>query len=201
MSQAQYEFTNDWFARHVPAWKRILAPPRQRPSRVLEIGSFEGQSTVWTMENLLAEQGGLIVAVDPWEEGPGAPQKGMQPVEARFDRNISIAARRFPTVRVEKNKGPSTLVLSALVARGEKFDFIYVDGDHRAPQVLTDMVLAFHLCKVNGLIFCDDYLHMQHLGLVESPKLAIDAFTTCFHFQTRIFPEWLVQLYLEKVAD
>lgn len=144
--------------------------------------------------------GAHLVLFNSWEEGPGDDQKGMKAVEERFDRNITIAAHRHPNVK--KYKGPSPTVLSGLLAKGASFDFVYVDGNHQAPNVLTDLVLAFHLCRVNGLIFCDDYLWHQHLGLVETPKLAIDAFVTCFHFKLLILPdEKFYQLYLQKIAN
>jgi len=196
----EYEFTTDWFSRNIDIWKRLFAS-RQAPSRVLEIGSYEGRSTVWIIENLLAERGGSLVAVDSWEEGPGGDQKGMKVVEERFDRNMAVAARRHPNVDIKKHKGRSPILLSRLLAQSATFDFVYVDGDHHAPNVLTDLVLAFHLCQIDGLIFCDDYLWQQHRGLVETPKLAIDAFTTCFHFKLRVISDWLYQLYLQKIAD
>lgn len=58
-----------------------------RPSRVLKIGAYEGRSTVWMVENLLAAAGGSLTAVDTWEAGPRGDQKDMGNVEARFDGN------------------------------------------------------------------------------------------------------------------
>jgi hypothetical protein len=40
----------------------------------------------------------------------------MQLVEQWFDHNIRAAAQRHPNARIEKHKGPSPLVLSALLA-------------------------------------------------------------------------------------
>ena len=98
---------------------------------------------MWMIENLLSERGGSLITNDTWEEGAagdiplGQNQTEMKFVEARFDRNISIATRRHPKVCVEKCKGHSTLLLSRLLAGGASgsFDLIYVDGSHRAPYV------------------------------------------------------------------
>ncbi|WP_162666955.1 class I SAM-dependent methyltransferase [Gemmata massiliana] len=46
-------FTEDWFAYNVPVWARVLAPLVGKPVRALEIGVFEGRSTVWLLENVL----------------------------------------------------------------------------------------------------------------------------------------------------
>jgi predicted O-methyltransferase YrrM len=207
-SPQDYEFTSDWFSRSIDAWRRIFAA-RTALSQILEIGSYEGRSAVWIIENLLSGAGGTLTAIDTWEEGVAedAPleqdRSAMTSVEARFDRNIAIATRRHPKVRVEKAKAPSSLVMARLLAGGARgsFDLIYVDGSHRAPYVLTDLVLAFQLCRVNGLIFCDDYLWQQQRELADTPKLAVDAFVTCFHQKIRVIPERLYQLYLHKIAD
>jgi predicted O-methyltransferase YrrM len=198
-----YEFTSDWFSTNINAWNAVFSQTGVAPSKVLEIGSYEGRSTVWIIENLLTRPGSSLVAVDTWAEGDEAHLKGMNIVEARFDRNISIAKQRHPAVQLEKRKGQSAECLSALVAEGRKesFDFIYVDGSHEAPDVLTDLVFAFHLCKPGGLIFCDDYLGAMDRELVEAPKLAIDSFFACFHRKLRIIPERFYQLYLLKIAN
>jgi hypothetical protein len=62
-------------------------------------------------------------------------------------------------------------------------------------------VLAFQLCEGRGLIFCDDYLWNQRLGLVEAPKFAINSFVNVFRFKLRILSEWFCQLYLQKISD
>ena len=61
--QGPYEFTNDWFSANIEAWKRIFAA-HGAPARVLEIGSYEGRSTVWIVENLMTQGSGIVVAVN-----------------------------------------------------------------------------------------------------------------------------------------
>jgi predicted O-methyltransferase YrrM len=194
-----YEFTSDWFSQNAKTWAYLFSD-RPRPEKVLEIGSYEGRSTVWMMENLM--QRGTIVAVDAWEEGLDTDHSDLAGIEARFDRNIAEAAAIFPGVSIDKRKGRSSIVLASLLANGGEaaFDLVYVDGGHVAPTVLSDLVMAFHLCKPNGLIFCDDYLWGQHKGLTESPKLAIDCFASCFHDKIRVIHAWLYQLYFQKIA-
>jgi predicted O-methyltransferase YrrM len=144
------------------------------------------------------------VAIDAWKEGGEAYQKGMTQVESRFDRNMLLAGERHSEVTITKRKGNSAVELATLLANGSRgsFDLIYIDAHHHAPDVLTDLVLSFVLCKVGGLIFCDDYLWSQFRGLVETPKLAIDSFTTCFHKKVRLIENVpLYQLYMYKIAE
>ena len=53
---AEYKFTQDWFYWAPEVWAQFapLLPARRK---FLEIGSFEGRSTVWTLENMLEDGG------------------------------------------------------------------------------------------------------------------------------------------------
>ena len=63
--------------------------------------------------------------------------------------------------------------------KDEKFDFIYVDGDHKASTVLRDAVNAYAHIKIDGLIAFDDYGWSLRKGEIYDPKTAIDAFYKC----------------------
>ncbi|CAN5593187.1 hypothetical protein BH10PSE5_BH10PSE5_18170 [soil metagenome] len=64
-----YEFSRDWFSRNVPTWRQII--DKNKPRRILEIGSFEGRSTVWMIEHgTVAAQGDVeITCIDTWVGG------------------------------------------------------------------------------------------------------------------------------------
>lgn len=47
------DFTADWFTSYGADWLRLLGHLRSGPARGLEIGSYEGRSAVWLMDNLL----------------------------------------------------------------------------------------------------------------------------------------------------
>jgi len=59
----------------------------------------------------------------------------------------------------------------------EKYDFIYVDGDHTSYGVLKDAINAFECLNVGGILAFDDYRWSAGLGILKEPKLAIDAFS------------------------
>ena len=51
-----YEFTEDWFSENNPEkvvrqFDEFLSKFKDKPSTFLEIGSFEGMSTIWMLEN------------------------------------------------------------------------------------------------------------------------------------------------------
>jgi predicted O-methyltransferase YrrM len=76
-------------------------------------------------------------------------------------------------------KGTSKQWLPWLSAK-DRYDFIYIDGSHEAPDVLFDAVLAFETLRPRGLMCFDDYAWDREGldGGVHAPKLAIDAFVT-----------------------
>jgi predicted O-methyltransferase YrrM len=152
----------------------------KRPGKVLEIGSLEGRSAVWLIEHAI-EGGGEMFCIDTWQGSPEIPLD-MGQVKKRFQANIGVARATRPDVRISVCQGTSDVVLPELLASGhrETFDFVYIDGSHEAADALTDLCLAFLLCKPGGLICVDDYLWCEPFHILRKPKIAVDAFTNIF---------------------
>jgi predicted O-methyltransferase YrrM len=212
MSIDQYSFTNNWFqtgAKNV--WDQLI--PQVKPTRFLEIGSYEGASACYLIDKFSPEKAIEIHCVDTWEGGVehnegGSAQVDMGEVETRFRANVKLAKSRAKNnVDVIIHKGMSDAVLAGMFAGGKAgyFDFIYVDGSHQAPDVLCDAILAFRLLRVNGLIAFDDYLWQERLpnGVdpIRCPKPAIDAFTNIYCRKIKIIGAPLYQLYVQKLSD
>jgi len=186
MTAAEYTFTNDWFTQNIPIWDLMLSA--LKPQRILEIGAFEGRATCYLIDKFNDCESGLeIHCVDTWEGGVEHDKGTMGEVEARFDANIELALSRVAKpVRVIKHKRLSSHALVELINSGhrDRFDLIYIDGSHQAPDVLTDAVMAFQLLRVGGYLVFDDYLwSMEQPGsqdLLNMPKPAIDAFLNIF---------------------
>ena len=208
-----YQFTTHWFALTAQAnWETLL--PSLKPTRILEVGSFEGASTCFLIEALAANGPIELHCVDTWAGGV-EHQAGrdaaadMSAVEQRFLDNTRIAVANAPhAVDLVVHKTYSHLALSRLLAQGKQgyFDFIYIDGSHQAPDVLCDAVLAFKLLKVGGTLGFDDYLWVEE-GLpsgrdpLQCPKPAIDAFVNNNFRKLKALSQPLYQLYLEKLSD
>lgn len=211
----QYEFTNDWFSQtaSLPVWRQLIS--QNKPRRILEIGSFEGRSTSWMIENCApsSESGLSIVCIDSWEGGVehkagGGREAEMSDVERRFDHNIALAKSRVNVpVEIRKIKNLSHYGLADVMSEGHygTFDLVYVDGSHQAPDVLSDSVMSFHLLRVGGLMIFDDYLwSMDRPGeqdVLRMPKPAIDAFLNIFQRKMSIYvgPP-ISQIYARKIA-
>jgi predicted O-methyltransferase YrrM len=200
-----YQFTADWFSHNAATWNQLL--DAGAPSTVLEIGSYEGRSTCFLIEAIGARRPYDIYCVDPWRSSDfdGAD---MDAVERRFDANVALAreaARNQGSVC--KFKGQSSEILPRMLAsgRGDKFDMVYIDGSHDAPDVMLDAVLSFYLCRPGGLLIFDDYLWsaepVGNLDILKTPKPAIDAFINLFRKKLRIIGNVpLYQIYLQRLG-
>lgn len=194
------EFTSDWFGHHPPYWTELFRARGwlpQQPHTIIEIGSFEGRSTLWMLENLLLHADSRIVCVDTFadRETPGS-------YWSRFEANV-LGSRH--AAKVEVAEGASLPALARFVAAGRKCDFVYVDGAHRAAEVLEDLILSFHALRPGGILICDDYLKGPAAGdelVLGSPKIAVDAFTTIYRDRLEIpWGQPLYQLAMVKTAD
>jgi len=121
----------------------------------------------------------------------------------RFTNNIRESGQQAKVI-VHQNLSWRPLV--ELIRTGIRADFVYVDDSHQAPDVLEDAVLSFRILKVGGVMICDDYLwSWEQPGrddILNSPKLAIDAFTNIYRRKMAILAHLrLYQLALRKLAD
>lgn len=171
----EYEFTTDWFEHHaLGKWPTFFAPYKDQENVCyLEVGSYEGRSLIWVMENILTATTSLAVMVDPYLPSPDTSGYGdIAEVKERFLRNIKPFRQR-----IECNFELSHRALSRMMKRRELyFDVMYIDGDHRARGCLEDMVLAWRLLKVGGTMIVDDYLWQLHTPDYARPMLAVDSF-------------------------
>ena len=196
-----FEFTVDWFSHFEPFWRFMIGDVK--PRRALEIGSFEGRSAVFLLEQCAAFGPLDLTCIDTWAGGAEHAGFDMAAVEARFDRNIAHATAAYGGA-VRKLKSASVQALARLVADGAggQFDFIYIDGSHQAADVLADAVLAFALLRVGGVLAFDDYLwDGPGQARLQSPKFAIDAFVNTYLGKAKIIKGApLVQIYIAKTA-
>jgi predicted O-methyltransferase YrrM len=166
-------FSTDWAGHHFFMWAELLQDLRERPVRILEVGSWEGRSALFFLNYLPRSR---IVCIDPFA---GNVEHHQDPYfaalalksEAQFDANLA----GFES-RVDKRKGSSTDVLPELGVAGRRFDLAYIDGSHMAADVYRDGVLTWPLMDPGGIVIFDDYgwelMDDEH----ERPKLGIDAF-------------------------
>ena len=156
----QYDET--WFLQHEAAWNETLRPwledtfHRDGFLRLLEIGSYEGLSSAWLLENALEITAptppvNLLTCIDAW---PGPEYQSMRQKCEHNLRQVAARGGAAPTAYIVY-AAPSQEVLSTL--RADYYHFIYVDGSHKAKDVYQDTVQAVRLVRPGGVILWDDY--------------------------------------------
>lgn len=183
-------FTTDWFSDHIPDWKKHLSVYKDKsPLNFLEVGTFEGRSATWLLDNILTHENSKIFCCDTWE---GSPEHEKMNVSIdgtyeRFMKNVKPYGNRVVVL-----KGKSQQMLRLLPY--EMYDFAYIDGSHTASDVLEDSVLVWGLVKPGGIICWDDYFWSHFSNrlsedgvtpdenkLLQEPRMAIDAFLRIFN--------------------
>jgi predicted O-methyltransferase YrrM len=175
-------FSSDWATNHFFMWAEMLHPLRDKPVRIVEIGSWEGRSALFFLNYLPLSH---IVCIDPFS---GNIEHNLDPYfaklalksEAAFDANVDGYSDR-----VEKIKGSSTVVLPELGISGRRFDLAYIDGSHMAADVYSDAALTWLLMESGGIVIFDDYEWDGMEKETERPKLGIDAFLASVRGQYR----------------
>lgn len=203
-------FLTDWFSRNTDIWNTHLAKFQGLPHQhFLEVGSWDGRSACWLLQNILTGEGSTLTCIDLFpminreqieqyssDWNLPSPQPDSIDIEERFDENIRTIGA---TSRVIKRKGFSWDILGKLTA--ESYHCIYIDGSHRAHHALQDGVLSWPLLREGGILIFDDY-ELPALYGVGYPKPGIDAFLTIFgEFCTLLHRGFQVILRKESNAN
>jgi len=167
-------FTDYWFSNCQNLFIEHLK--EEKITKALEVGSYEGASTCWLLENCLGSSDRSITCIDSWEGGEEHSGKNMGAVYERFLANVKEYGDK-----VEIVKGYSFDCLVTLQDRKSEYDFIYIDGGHTAKDVIGDAVLAFPLLKSGGIMAFDDYVWCYgNKPNADVPKHAIDLFLEAY---------------------
>ena len=140
-------FTTDWVTQFILSWTEHVLPVLAGKPRVkwLEVGSYEGRSALWTLDNLLQGAGSEITCVDMWEEA----WMTKSPIEVNFDENVR------GRTNLRKLRGRSEDILPVLP--WSYFHGVYVDGSHEEDDVYRDARLCLPLLKPGAFMIFDDY--------------------------------------------
>lgn len=142
-------FTKDWFTRNIFFWLILFKKNNliNKKIKVLEIGSYEGLSSVFILHIL---KNSYLTIVDTFKGG--VEQKSVNNfnnLRKKFNNNIKEFKKR---VFVYQGKSNSFFNINKY-----QYDIIYIDGGHDYKQVLNDSVNSFRCLKKNGLLIWDDY--------------------------------------------
>lgn len=171
-------FTQDWFYLGEKVLNLTLEPIKGKDNLVfMEIGSFEGRSAIWMLENILTGKNTGIICIDTFKGSNEFNENRVDVtgLKERFIENMKPYEGRYELI-----KGDSSDVLRTSDF-DNKIDLVYIDGSHEASDVLTDLCLSYKLLKQGGYLVLDDYMwHYNNKPAEKTPKPAIDGFMECY---------------------
>ena len=192
---------NDTSHGQAARWTKWIGHLAGKPElRFLEVGSYEGQSALWFLRNILTHPSSKLLCVDTWHAGEDMPYVEDDRLLTTFLNNVDSYRANCGIMR-----GRSQDILPKL--EHDTYDFAYIDGSHTAANVLADSVLVWPLLKSGAILIWDDYLWELPLDVYPTPltekqkenadllrpKMGVDAFLACYLGQYEIIAkEWQV---------
>ena len=137
-----------------------LASMAEKSNSILELGSFLGRSTRVLCDNT----NGKVTAVDLWEQTEGGLIASWDETYNKFCENLKD---HLMSHKLFYYRSTTDYAIDTLRKEGKKFDFIFIDADHRYEQVKKDILGCRELLTHYGVISGHDYNW-------EGVKMAVD---------------------------
>ena len=139
--------STDYFSLNAYYWNSILNKNFKEFS-YLEIGSWEGNSALYVLKNFKTKN---VVCVDVWDLFDNKYKNEHLERFENFKKNLQEFKNRYLFFKSTSD--------DFFKNNNAKFDVIYIDGWHEAPQVYKDICNSWSCLNKNGIIICDDYFY------------------------------------------
>jgi len=160
----------NWFDSQKYNFEKHLTQFKGEPNlKFLQVGTYTGDASDWLLSSILTDPTSTLTDVDTWQGSDEREHKAMD-----FNKIYTLYLQRMDKYEnLMSIKGDSSYVLPAL---RERYDFIYIDGDHTEKAVYRDATDAWALLKSGGILAFDDYLWGQDVHPELRPGPGIDKF-------------------------
>lgn len=157
-------FQEYWFSWNAYYWLKHL---NKINGNALEIGSFEGMSAYFIMNNLNLDH---LDCVDPWTGNEEFINENLKNefAEINFDQNLNEHKEKYTKHKIHSDKFFSK--------NKKKFNLIFIDGSHEYSHVFNDLSNSFNVCNVGGYIILDDIFFNWYKKIEKNPIFAISEF-------------------------
>jgi predicted O-methyltransferase YrrM len=148
-----YKYSQTWFLCSEIRNKLFQFLDKSKENKILEIGCFEGLSSVFFADNFLDNKNSSLTCVDPFLTINNNDHKQFlqNNEEMNFDYNISICKN---SNRITIHKITSD---NFFENNNKTYNFIYIDGCHEPDFIKRDLENAFNILEKNGIMWMDDY--------------------------------------------
>ncbi len=162
------------------------------PKKILEIGTFDGQTTS-LLSDLFPDS--TIFTVELPDNDPIFKQYGREDLDKRSEfyrkQEINLNHKNIEAMKINSFFLPEKL--------NDKFDLIWIDGGHLYPEIAWDICNAYHAINDKGYIlvddvimdlqgYRDDYVSPDSYSVIEYIKQRTNVEVT--YFLKRLSPKW-----------
>ena len=194
---------------------RIISTYKDKPNlKFMEVGCFEGVSTVYFLKNVLTNPSSKIICIDPLGQLPSEENRengwghdpDHEPLRRKTHKTIYEVFKGNVLDKYSKDKVIFHRENSDVALRRynqAEFDVIYLDGLHYSTAILSDLIMAWPLLKKDGIMLLDDFgmdMYENKFGS-DSCFFGISAFMNVFQGQYEVIngPHYLIAL--RKIVD
>lgn len=148
-----YKYSQTWFLDSEIKNRLFQFLDKKNQNKMLEIGCFEGLSSVFFADNFLNNSNSTLTCVDPFLTINNNDHKQFleKNEEMNFDYNISICKS---SDKITIHKITSDIFFEN---NSQTYNFIYIDGCHKPDFIKRDMENSFNILEKNGIMWMDDY--------------------------------------------
>ncbi len=180
------DISKKWFTNNLYFIKKNLANTKIK--NLLEIGSYEGRSALFFLDLFKITK---ISCVDTWSGSDEHKDINFHAIENNFDLNTKSFKEKKTLLKFKMTSD------EFFKQNKNKFDFIYVDGDHAKDQVYKDLINSWSILNSNGFLLIDDYMWWYFKDLKKNPASAVNSFINKYFDQVRKIVIWH-QVLLQK---
>lgn len=179
------KITFDYFSSHSYYFHSVINDKAFK--NILEIGSFEGNSSMFFARNLRNTK---IFCVDSWIGTEEYKDLSFKSLEKNFDENIKEYSNiyKFKCTSDEFFKNNKI-----------SFDLIYIDGYHKAEQVIKDFKNSWQFLNKEGIVIFDDYIWKFFDNMKDNPCFAINLCLNELRNQYKVLKVTNSQLFIKKI--
>jgi predicted O-methyltransferase YrrM len=138
----------------------ILAATQQLAGDIIEIGSWQGRSTIFLARGTRAGLNGRVYAVDHFLGNPGkeylyrVSRDDLSDLADNFNRNVAAFGVRESVELLPVDSARAATMLSG---RGIRARMLFIDGNHNYESVHADFQAFRGLLLPQALVVFDDY--------------------------------------------
>ena len=195
-------------------FNRLVTEYKDKPNvRFMEVGCFEGVSTVYFLKNMLTNPSSNIVCINPLGQEPTPENKkngwghnpDQDPLRRKTPKTIyevfkgNVLDKYEDKVIFHRENSDTALRKYS----SPEFDVIYLDGLHYSTAIISDLIMAWPLLKNGGYMLLDDFgmdMYESRFNL-DSCFFGISSFMNIFQGQYEVVngPNYLIAL--KKTVD